>query len=162
VYASDGLSASGFIDANYRHSGLSVNGTSNPTWGARGGVAFSGDADYRPIKSWSIMAVGAYSTANNSWFSVTGSLALHARKMNFARTRKEASHASPAAGVSTAAVFFLTGIVAIVAALALFAPGAWSPLALCDGAQSFCSLWGRMPFMPQAGMCKRSFSCPPS
>ena len=79
-----------------------------------------------------------------------------------AAARKEASRASPAARVSTAAAFFLTGIVAIVAALALFAPGAWSPLALCDGAQSFCSLWGQMAFVPQAGMCKRSFSCPPS
>ncbi len=72
AYVSDGLSASGFIGANYQHSGLSVNDTSNPTSGARGGVAFSGDADYRPIKSWSILGVGAYSTANNSWFSILG------------------------------------------------------------------------------------------
>ena len=72
AYVSDGLSASGFIGANYQHSGLSAKDTSNPTSGDRGGVAFSGDVDYRPLKSWSIMAVGAYSTANNSWFSVLG------------------------------------------------------------------------------------------
>ena len=72
AYVTDGLSATGFIGANYQHSGLSLNDTSNPTSGSRGGVAFSADADYRPIKSWSIMAVGAFSTANNSWFSVLG------------------------------------------------------------------------------------------
>jgi hypothetical protein len=72
AYVSDGLSASGYIGANYQHSGFSASDTSNPTSGSRGGVAFSGDADYRPIKSWSIMAVGAYSTANNSWFSLVG------------------------------------------------------------------------------------------
>ena len=72
AYVSDGLSASGFIGANYQYSGLSVNDTSNPTSGARGGVAVSGDVDYRPIKSWSIMAIGAYSSANNTWFSILG------------------------------------------------------------------------------------------
>ncbi len=72
AYVSDGLSASGFVGANYQYSGLSVSDTSNPTSGARGGVAVSGDVDYRPIKSWSIMAIGAYSSANNTWFSILG------------------------------------------------------------------------------------------
>ena len=72
AYVSDDLSASGFVGANYQYSGLSLSDTSNPTAGSRGGVVFSGDADYRPIKSWSIMTVDAYSTANYSWFSIVG------------------------------------------------------------------------------------------
>ena len=72
AYVSDGLSASGLIGANYQYSGLSVIDASNPTSGERGGVALSGDVDYRPIKSWSLMAIAAYSSANASWFSILG------------------------------------------------------------------------------------------
>ena len=71
-----------------------------------------------------------------------------------AAARKEASLASPAARVSTAAVFFLTGIVAIVAALALFAPGP-DPRSPCVMAHSPSALFGvKCPSCPKQACAK--------